>query len=266
MASGQGTRGDEREERRPHPVGADDDGLGGDVPVHPRGHKGAYQTAGAHETEQHADQRRRGAARLCEDDEHEHHGLEDEVAAGHQQRRDTEERLAPEPDQPFRDLLVKRCRGPRPLLLEVAAHKQQRDHGDEVGNGIGGERYGGAEAEEDAAERIAGEGRPPRTGFVLREGGRQLLGRYDVRQGSAFGQHEHHEQRALREGDDRDLRERENAGGVGDRDAPQGEAAQRVADDHGALAVPAIDQVARRQLEEEEGQGAREPDETGFRW
>jgi len=64
-----------------------------------QGHEGAEKAARAHEAEQHDDQRRRGASRLCEDDQHEHHGLKDEVAAGHQQRRSAEERLAPEPDQ-----------------------------------------------------------------------------------------------------------------------------------------------------------------------
>ena len=80
----------------------------------------------------------------------------DEVAERVQERRRAQERVAPEEAEALGDLRSqpRRRRGVA-CLLERRPHREQRHDRAGVGAGVGKERHGAAEAEQDAAERRA---------------------------------------------------------------------------------------------------------------
>ena len=122
-----------------------------------------------------------------------------------------------------------------------------------------------ADAEQSAAERLSHEIGALDARLVLRDRGRQLLLRDDLRERRRLRQAEEDEQRPFDERDDDDLCERELVECERDREAPERERASSVGDDHRALAVPAVDERSGRKVEEDVGQRLREPDDAGLR-
>jgi hypothetical protein len=86
-----------------------------------------------------------------------------------------------------------------------------------------------------------------------------------VGQGRALGQAEEDEQRSLDERHDDDLGERGRAQRKRHREAAERSSTSRFRYEHDALAVPAIDQCARRKVEEHERQRLGEADESRLR-
>ena len=87
--------------------------------------------------------------------------------------------------------------------------------------------------------------------LVLSGGLRELVGRHHARQRGDLGDVEEHEQAAFEERGDVELPDRQHLEPERQGDAEDGQCAADVAEDHDALAVPAVDERARRQREQE---------------
>src|SRR5205085_12378066 len=180
---------------------------------------------------------------------------------GDEEDRCAQELLVPEP----RDALLDVGRQPRcprlTLLLERGPDEEQRDERDRIGDRVERERERAAEAKEQAAERLAPQFRALLARLVLSDRRRQLLARDDAGQSRRLGEAEEDEERSFDERDDDDLRQGRGPGRERDGDAPERERASRLGDEHDPLPVPAVDQRARREVEQHERERLREADE-----
>jgi hypothetical protein len=183
-----------------------------------------------------------------------------EIGRPDQQGDAAQEPLPPQPGDPLQDLGAQP--GPRPLapLLELRAHQQQGGERHRVGDGVEGERQELADPEQQAAERLAGEVGALVPRLVLGDGlGELRLGDH-VGQRCRLGELEEDVQAPLDEGDQRDLEQRQPVQRQGDGDAAQRQGAAAVGGEHHPLAVPAVDQRSRGQVQQQERQGLREAD------
>ena len=140
---------------------------------------------------------------------------------------------------------------------EAGADGGQREAGGGIGGGVEGERQERRGAVERAAERRAEDPAQRILQLLLGDGGGELRLGDHARQGGGFGEAVDDRERPLDERDEHDLRDRQGTEEIGDGDARQGQRAPCAAEDHRQLAVPAIDQRAGGQGEEEVGDSAR---------
>jgi hypothetical protein len=136
--------------------------------------------------------------------------------------------------------------------LEGRLDREERDQRDDVGDGVGEEGHRAAEGlVEERSDRGADDIGGSESCFVLRRCFRQLRARHDTRERGDFGDIEEHEERAFHERGEVELRKRQRVEGDGEGDASHGDRTSRIAQDHHALAIPAVDQRAHRQAEDD---------------
>ena len=151
------------------------------------------------------------------------------------------------------------------LGLELRTHERQRDDRDEVRDRVEEKRGQPREPVEDAAKRLScEEGRVLPRLVPAKRGGKLLVG-HDVTKRRPLRDREEHEAAAVESDDGDDVgvpnvteRERRDEGRV--RHAAHG-----VPRDHQPLAVPAVDEGARGERQNEERRGGGELDDPGLR-
>jgi hypothetical protein len=174
-------------------------------------------------------------------------------------------RSPPEPGDALGYICSQARRRWSPFLLECRPHEQERYERHGIRHCVGREWQQPADPEERSAQGLAHEIGPLHACLVLGDGSRQLLLRNDLGQRGGFRQAEEDEERAFDERDDHDLRERERSEGEDEREASERERATSVGYEHDPLAVPAIDEGARGQVEDHVREGLREADDPGLR-
>src|ERR671937_2974220 len=121
------------------------------------------------------------------------------------------------------------------------------------------------EPKESSAERLSGEIGALLARLVSRDRSRELRLWDDLGQRRRLRQPKEDEERALDERSGDDLRERQRTERKHERDAAERERTAGIGDEHGSLAVPAIDERPRGQVEENVGKGLRETDDSRSR-
>src|SRR3954447_18827492 len=117
-------------------------------------------------------------------------------------------------------------------------------------------RDGSAEREQGAAERLPRERGCMRTGAVARESRVEVMVGDDLLERRPFGNFEEDEASPFDEGHGDDVPERQRVEGNRQPEAAERRGAHAVRDDHHALLVPAVDESAGRNGENEVSQGS----------
>src|SRR5438105_950689 len=257
----------ERKEQRLDPYERDDGLAEAEALLHATADERPEDAADAADAEDEADIDRPRAEVLGEKDHNEAGARVHEIDAPGEERHVPNQRLTPQPAQAFADLAAQvrlRLRGPRRAKRRADEH--ERDDGNDVGDRVGDERRRTSEPlVEERPEGRADDMRGGKRGFALRRSLRQLVFRHHAGQRRHLGDVEEDEEAALDERRDIELPHRKHIEPQRDGNARHGECATHIATDHGALAIPAVDERARGQRKEEVGQVAERRRDAGCR-
>ncbi len=188
-----------------------------------------------------------------------------------QQGKGARHRLAPEPDHPLPHVGAQAAPLLRAIFLKRQANPREREHRSGKGDGIYQKWQRTRHAEERTAQRRTEERHRAAGHLVLRRGGGQLRLGHHTGQRRRLRQAEEDIQRAFDQRDEIELRQRQptQRQRLPTQRQRQWDAAQRqrpsgVAEHHGPLAVPAVDERAGGQTQQQIGQRAQRSGEAGL--
>ncbi len=165
----------ERQQQRPEPVGSHHQLPEAEPPLHRSGEQRAHDAAHSSDPVDQADGRWPSMEPGGDDDHEQHRPKIDEHANAAEERDEAQHWMSPQPEQPLANLRPEVARRLGSRLLECRLDEQQRDHRDDVGNGVDQEGQRARDSEENAAEEGAERVRRVIRHFLQRRRHLQLL-------------------------------------------------------------------------------------------
>ncbi len=257
--------GKEQPGQRPEPRRTDHQACEAEALLNGAGEQRADNAARTSTGKDDANRERAGVLALGQNDDDERIAYARYDQSARNERGEKDQFLTPQPDQPLFHLNPELLRCRAAFLLKLCANEEQRADGKCVRDRVGHERYNAGKGVQDAAECRTDHDGTGGQYLVLPRSHRELVFCYHVGQRRGLRHLEEDKERAFDQRDEVELDDIQPAERKGQWDAGERDCSARVAEDHHQLAVPAIDQRARRETEQGVWQAAQRRDQASLR-